>query len=86
VVAYANRSNNKKNVKYHLYEGECLTIFWVVSYFWCYLYGSPFTLVTDHWPLKFLMESNQVISKLARWAFILHEHDFDIGHRVGRVN
>jgi hypothetical protein len=32
------------------------------------------------------MESNQVTSKLARWAFILQEHDFDIVHKVGRGN
>ncbi len=51
-----------------------------------YLYGSPFTLVTNHSPLKFLIESNQVIGKLARWAFILQEHDLDIVHRIGRVN
>jgi len=48
VVAYANRSNNKTKVKHNLYEGECLTIFWAISSFWCYLYGSPFNLVTDH--------------------------------------
>jgi len=58
VVAYANWSNNKTKVKYNLYEGECLIVVWAVSSFWCYLYGSPFTLVTNHQPLNFLLESS----------------------------
>jgi hypothetical protein len=56
VVAYATQSNNKIEAKYNSYEGECLVVIWVVFNFLCYLYGSPFTLVTNHQPLKFLME------------------------------
>jgi hypothetical protein len=55
VVAYASQSNNKTYVKYSSYEGECLVVSMIFS-FKCYLYGSPFTLVTNHQPLKFLME------------------------------
>jgi hypothetical protein len=68
------------------YEGECLLVVWAISSFRCYLYGSPFTLVIDHQPLKFLMESNQLIGKLAKWAFIFREYDFDIVSRAGKVN
>jgi hypothetical protein len=32
------------------------------------------------------MESDQLTRKLARWAFILKEYDFDIIHKHGRVN
>ncbi len=32
------------------------------------------------------MESNWLIGKLAKWAFILQEYDFDILHKAGRVN
>jgi hypothetical protein len=32
------------------------------------------------------MESYLLTSKLAKWAFILHEYDFDIVHKAGRVN
>jgi hypothetical protein len=57
VVAYANRSSNKTKTKYSSYEGECLAIVWAISSFQCYLYGNPFTLITNHQLLKFLMES-----------------------------
>jgi hypothetical protein len=55
MVAYASQSNNKMKAKYNSYEGEWLVVVWVVSSLRCYLYGSPFTLVTNHQPLKFLV-------------------------------
>jgi hypothetical protein len=36
--------------------------------------------------LRFITESNCFTRKLARWAFIMHEYDLDIVHRVGKVN
>jgi hypothetical protein len=56
MVAYANWSNNKMEAKYSSYEGECFVVVCAVSSFPCYFYGSPFTLVIDHDPLKFFMK------------------------------
>ncbi len=86
VVVYANWSNNKIEAKYNLYEGQCLIVVWAVFSFHCYLYGSTVILVTNHQPLKFLMESYRLTGKLAKWALILQEYDFDIVHKVGKVN
>jgi hypothetical protein len=73
--------------KYNSYEGECLAVMWAIFSFWCYLYGSPLTLVIDHQPLKFFIKSDQFIREFAKQAWlILHEYDFDIVHQVGRVN
>ncbi len=47
VIAYASRSNKAKN-NYLSYEGECLTIVWVVIHFRPYFYGTKFILYTDH--------------------------------------
>jgi hypothetical protein len=70
-VAYASHSNNTTKSHYNSYEGECLATVWVVAHFGCYLFGTQFTFVTDHLPLKWLMESDKLIRKLARWALIL---------------
>jgi hypothetical protein len=42
--------------------------------------------VTDHQPLKWLMESDKLTWKLARWALMLMEYDFKVVHRTGLVN
>ncbi len=70
MVACASCFNNKTKTKYNSYEGECLTIVWAFSSFRCYLYGSPFTMIINHQPLKFLMELYWFTRKLAIWAFI----------------
>jgi len=72
--------------KYNPYEGECLIVIWAISSFQCYFYGSPFNLVTNHQPLKFLMELNHLTRKFARWALILQKYDFHIVHRINWVN
>jgi hypothetical protein len=75
-VAYVSCSNNVVESHYSLYEGECLAAMWVVTHFRCYLFGTQFTLFTNHQPLKWLMESDKLIGKLAWWALILQEYDF----------
>ncbi|BBN03753.1 hypothetical protein Mp_2g26090 [Marchantia polymorpha subsp. ruderalis] len=86
VVVYASRSNNATDTRYSLYKGECLAAVWAVAHFRCYLFGTQFTLVTDHQPLKWLMESEKLTGKLARWALILQEYDFQVVHRPGVEN
>ncbi len=79
VIAYASRSNNKTEKNYSSYEGECLAVVWVIIHFRPYLYGTNFTLYTDHQPIKWLMTNG----KLARWALILQEYEFKVIHRPG---
>jgi hypothetical protein len=86
MIAYASRSNKNAEAQYSLYEGECLAAIWAIAHFQCYLYDNEFLLVTDHQPLKWLMESDKLIGKLARWALMLMEYDFKIVHRAGLVN
>jgi hypothetical protein len=71
VVAYASRSNNVVDSQYSSYEGKCLAAMWDVAHFMCYLFDTQFTRVTEHQPLKWLMESDKLTGKLAWWALIL---------------
>ncbi len=48
VIAYASPSNNKAKSNYFSYEGECLAVVWAIIHFKPYLYGTKFTLYTDH--------------------------------------
>ncbi len=45
-----------------------------------YLYGTNFTLYTDHQPIKWLMTNDKLTGKLARWALILQEYEFKVIH------
>ncbi len=86
VVAYVTRSNNASESRYSSYEGKCLATVWVVAHFKCYLFGTQFTLVTNHQSLKWLMEFDKLTRKLAQWALILQEYDFHVVHKPGVAN
>jgi len=86
VVASTSRSNNSAKFNYSSYEGEALAAVWTIAYFWPYLYGQRFTLVTDHQPLKWLMKSDKFIDKFVRWALLLQEYDFEVVHRANITN
>ncbi len=64
VMAYANHSNNAAKSRYSSYKRKCLAAVWPVAH-------TQFTLITDHQPLKWLMESDNLMGKLAQWALIL---------------
>ncbi len=47
VIAYASRTNKVEN-NYFSYDGECLAIIWAIIHLRPYLYGTKFTLYTNH--------------------------------------
>jgi hypothetical protein len=83
VITYASQSNNKAESNYSSYEEECLAIVWAVIHLRPYLYGTNFTLYTDHQSIKWLMTNDKLTSKLTRWALILQEYEFKVIHRPG---
>ena len=86
VFAYASQSNNTAKANYSSYEGEALAAVWAIAHFRPYLYDQQFTLVTDHQPLRWLMESDKLTGKLVRWAMLIQEYDFEVVHRAGMQN
>ena len=42
--------------------------------------------MTDNQPLKWLMESDKLTGKLAGWALLLQEYDFEVVHKAGVKN
>ncbi|CAI7834229.1 unnamed protein product [Closterium sp. NIES-53] len=85
VVAFASRSCNVAEANYSSYEGEGLAVVWAVKHFWVYLQGRKFTLVTDHQPLLWLMQTSDLTGRNARWAMKMQEYDFEIKHRPGKT-
>ena len=49
-VSFVSRSCNPAENKYGSCEGECLAVVWATQHFREYLFGTPFTLITDREP------------------------------------
>jgi hypothetical protein len=83
MVACISRSLNKHERQYSSYMGEALASMWAIKIFRNYLFGRRFTLVTDHQPLRWLMQSPNLTGMHARWALSLQDYDFSFAHRPG---
>ena len=87
-VAYASKKLSQAQRNYSVMERECLAIVWAVQKFEPYLYGTQFTIETDHMPLKCVQRSKVVNGRIMRWALALQPYRYRIevikgSHNVG---
>jgi hypothetical protein len=77
IVAYASRSLTDKETRYSQTEKEALAIVWSVEHFHLFLYGSQFTLVTDHKPLEVIYGSRKAkaSARIERWTLRLQPYN-----------
>ena len=67
-------------------ERECLAIVFAIKKFEKYLYGTEFTLQTDHQPLAYIQKAEIENSRLLRWALFLQNYQFRIEAIKGSKN
>lgn len=85
-IAYMSKKLNSAQRNYSVSELECLAAFLSIKKFRCYVEGHPFTVITDHSSLKWLMNQKDLTGRLARWSLKLQMYDFDIEYKSGAQN
>lgn len=86
VISYISRSLNKNERKFTTTEKECLAVVWAIEKFRPYVEGTHFSVITDHFSLKWLHNLRDPSGRLARWSVKLQQYSFDITHRGGKEN
>ena len=64
-------------------EREALAVVCTIKEFHPYLYGFPFTVITDHNPLTSLKGIKDTGGWLTRWLMFLQEFNFEIKYKKG---
>ena len=85
-VGYFSKKLLPYQRNYTISELECYAIVEALEYFHHYLYGSKFTVITDHQALKWLHKIKKPNSRLFKWALKLSQYDFQIQYRPGKDN
>ncbi|KAH8240275.1 hypothetical protein KR032_003261, partial [Drosophila birchii] len=85
-IAFFSGKLNKHQLNYSVTEKECLAAVLAVEKFRPYVELMPFTVITDHASLKWLMTMKDISGRLARWSLRLQSFDFQIAHRKGADN
>lgn len=85
-IAFHSAQLTKAERNYSVTERECLAVISAIKKFRPYIEMMPFTVVTDHSALKWLMGQKDLSGRLARWSLKLQAFNFDIQHRKGSQN
>lgn len=65
VLCYLSRSLTKVERRYSTVEKECLAVLFAIEKLRAYLLGSKFTVITDHYSLKWLYSIQDPIGRIA---------------------
>ena len=88
VVAYASRALTPVEQRYSQTEKEALGIVWGIERFHLYIYGSHFTLITDHKPLEVIYGNvnSKPSARIERWVLRLQPYSFSVVYKPGKDN
>ena len=88
VISYANRALTAVKKRYSQAEKEALAIVRGAEHFHLYLYGTEFTLITDHKPLDVIYGNKNAKSsaRIERWVLRLQPYLFKVVYRPGVTN
>ena len=87
-IAFASRTLSVSEKNYAQFEKEALSIIFGITKFHKYLYGRPFTIITDHKPLVQLFgdkpHNPMASARMTRWQILLSGYQYDIRYKPGR--
>ena len=85
VISYASRSLTPAEQRYSQTDREFLAVVYGVEHFHLYLYGSEFTVITDHKPLLGIVNSQKpTTARMERWRLRLMPYQMTLQYKPGR--
>ena len=85
-IAYMSKKLLPAEMNYPTHERELLAIICALKEWRHYLFGSHFTVLTDHRPLQYLNSQPNLSARQTRWSEFLQQFDFTIQYQQGKSN
>lgn len=85
-IYFASRGFNKAELNKSTIEKELMAIHFAIKQFRPYIFGTKFTVRSDHRPLIYLFNMKDPSSKLTRIRLDLEEYNFTIEYIKGKKN
>ncbi|KAM8707995.1 hypothetical protein ACLKA7_015032 [Drosophila subpalustris] len=85
-IAFFSAKLNKHQINYTVTEKECLAAKLAIHRFRPYVEMMPFTVITDHASLQWLMSLKDLSGRLARWSLELQAFPFSMRYKKGADN
>ena len=86
VVQFLSKKLDEGRRKWATIEKEAYAIVYAVNKLRPFLFGSKFTVFTDHKPLRTLFTSEMKNARIQRWAIMLSEYGCNIEYKKGKEN
>ena len=88
IIGYGSRSLTDPETRYSQTEREALAVSWSVQHYHLYVYGNPFTVITDHKPLVtiFNKPNSRPPLRIERWCLKLQPYKFEVKYEPGKLN
>ncbi|WVZ76339.1 hypothetical protein U9M48_024322 [Paspalum notatum var. saurae] len=85
-IAFFSRLVAPWHAKLPAYERELIGLIKAVRHWRPYLWGRTFTVQTDHWSLKFILDQRLTTIPQHTWVSKLFGYDFTVEYRPGKQN
>lgn len=87
-TVYASRALSDMESRYSPTEREALVVVWGCEHHHLYIYGHPFTLVTDHKALETIWNNprSKLPARIEQWGLRLQPYNFRVEYRKGADN
>jgi hypothetical protein len=86
IAALHSRKFSASQENYHTTDQECLAIVDALKAFETRLLGIPFTIVTDHQALQYMISNEIKSSRQMRWMDYIQRFNFEIRYEPGGTN
>jgi hypothetical protein len=87
IVAIVSKKLTASQMKYSAYKKELFAIVYCLRKFHSFVYGrTDLVIHTDHKPLTYMNEVNNLSNTLQQWLDVLQDYSFEIIHRDGILN